>query len=388
MPTLETVGSTSQSLAQRLAKGRIPAPEALRYAMILADSLRKIHEAGQAHGAVAPAYIAITRTGLELLPALGSAGLVTPYTAPEVVQGKPADSRSDIFSFGTILYEMLTGRAAFQGDSPDAIAAAIMNSAPPPSGSPAVDRLVSSCIAKDPAARWSRVQKLLLELKLLSVAVRRTESPAQGRQQADAAIRDEMQQIESRLAGRVANCEQSLVAVNERLARMEQLLQTAIDQAARLEQAHESTRQDTAALRDTLSADLGRIQQTVQSNADHAGRLEQTIESARQDTTALRDTVTADLGRTQQTVQLTTERTARVEQAVESARQDTATLRATVSEDLGALDKTLKSHNASVESVKTAMAQTDDLVERVVEALESLQSVVLDHSDDRTLALT
>jgi serine/threonine protein kinase len=310
MPTLETVGSSSQTLAQRMAKGRIPVPEALRYSMILAEALRKIHESGQAHGAVSPSCIAISRTGLDLLPALGSMGFVTPYTAPEVVQDKPADSRSDIFSFGAILYEMLTGRAPFQGDSSAALAAAIMNSAPPPSGSPAVDRLVASCIAKDPAARWSRIQKVLLELKLLAVSVRRSESPA-ARPPADPgpALRAEMQQIESQLTGRLAQCERTLEAVHERLNRMEQLLQPTVDRAERLEHA------------------------------------------------------------------------------VEGARQDAATLRDTVSEDLGAFERSLKSQTASIESVRTAMAQTDDLVERVVEALESLQSVVLDHSDDRSMTL-
>jgi serine/threonine protein kinase len=310
MPTLEAVGTISQTLAQRLAKGRIPVPEALRYSMLLAEALRKIHESGQAHGAVSPSCIALNRAGLDLLPALGSMGFVTPYTAPEVVQGKPADSRSDIFSFGAILYEMLTGRAPFQADSPAALAAAIMNSAPPPSGSPAVDRLVASCIAKDPAARWQRVQKLLLELKLLSVAVRRSETPSAPRPQADPAIRAEMQQIELRLTGRLAKCEQSLDAVNERLARMEQLLQTTVDRSGRLETAADTVRQESATLRDS------------------------------------------------------------------------------VSEDLGLFERSLKSQAATIESVRTAMAQTDDLVERVVEALESLQSVVLDHSDERALALS
>src|SRR5580693_4636937 len=139
MPTLETVG-ISQTLAQRMAKGRIPVPEAMRYSLTLAEALRKVHDSGQVHGAMSPSCIALNRTGLDLLPALGSTGLVSPYTAPEVVQGKPADSRSDIFSFGTILYEVLTGHAAFQGDTPEALTDAIMTSAPPPSGSPALDR--------------------------------------------------------------------------------------------------------------------------------------------------------------------------------------------------------------------------------------------------------
>jgi methyl-accepting chemotaxis protein len=304
MTAPEAVAALSQTLAERMAQGRIPVPLALRYSMILAEALRKIHASGQAHGAVSPACIAITQTGLDLLPASGSMGCVTPYTAPEAVQGKPADSRSDIFSLGAILYELLTGRAAFQGDSAEALAAAILNSAPAPSGSPAVDRLVAGCIAKDPAARWPRVQRLLLELKLLGVAVRRSES-APVHQQADAALRAALAEVESRLTGRLERFEQSLEEVKERLARIELLLQTTVDRAGLLEHA------------------------------------------------------------------------------VDSALEDTATLRENVSGDLGLLDRSLKSQAATIESVRTAAAQTDDLVEHVVEALESLQSVVLDHSDDR-----
>jgi serine/threonine protein kinase len=233
---------------------------------------------------------------------------VTPYMAPEVVQGNPADARSDIFSLGAVLYELLTGRPPFQGDSPDAVATAILSATPAPTGSPAVDRVVASCIAKDPAARFPRVQKLILELKLLAVSVRRSESAASFRQQADAAIRAEMQQIESRLAGRLEHCEQSLETAHERLARIELLLQTTAERAGLLEHAVDSNLHDTAALRESLSGNL--------SEFDH----------------------------------------------------------------------TLKAQAVSIESVRTATAQTDDLVERVVEALESLQSVVLDNSDDRGMA--
>jgi len=307
MPTIETTANTSQTLAQLMAKGRIPVSEALRYSMMLADALRRVHDSGQAHGAVSPSCVALNRAGLELLPA-NDAESITPYTAPEVVQSKLADSRSDIFSFGAVLYEMLTGRAPFQGDSPEALAAAIMNSAPPPSGSPAVDRLVAGCMAKDPAARFPKMQKLVLELKLLLVAVRRSESAP--RPQPDPLLRAEMQQIEARLSGRLSSCEQSLAAIHERLDRMEQLL-----------------------------------------NA-------------------------------------TVERAGRIEQEVATCRQDGASLRETISEDLANLDRALHAQAASIESVRTAMAQTDDLVERVVEALDSLQSVVLDHSEDRNLALS
>jgi methyl-accepting chemotaxis protein len=337
MPTLETVATTSQTLAERISNGRIPVPEALRYSMILADALRKIHDSGHAHGAVTPSCVAITRTGLELLPADGGTGL-TAYTAPEVIEGKLADSRSDIFAFGAILYEMLTGRVAFQGEDPSVLTSAILHSAPPSSGSPAVDRLVAGCLAKDPGARWSRLQKLLLELKLLSVAVRRAESPTPpARQQVESAIRAEIRQIELRLAGRLEQCEQTIVAVNTRLDGIEQL------QLATAERA-EQCEQGIVAVNSRLDV------------------LEQSHDAA-------------------------TERTERLEESIASARQDAATLHGNVSEELAAVDRSLKAQSASIESLRTAMSQTDDLVERVVEALESLQSVVLEHSDERQESL-
>jgi len=106
-----------QTLAQRLAQGRIPAPEAQRYAMLLAEALRKIHEAGEVHGGVSPASIMLTGSSLELGPAPRTKGEITPYTAPELLEGQPPDSRSDVFAFGAVVYEMFSGRQAFEGDS-------------------------------------------------------------------------------------------------------------------------------------------------------------------------------------------------------------------------------------------------------------------------------
>jgi len=329
-------------------------PDALRNAMILAEALRKVHDAGQVHGAVSPDCIAITRTGLELLPALGCAGDITPYTAPEVVQGRPADSRSDIFSLGTILYEMLTGRPAFSGEGP-ALADALATASPAPSGSPAVDRLVASCVAKDPGARWQRMQKLLLELKLLAVAVQRAESPRREVVDPVPAIRAELQQVESRLAARLEGSEAAIEAVNGRISRIEQAVQDTIAGLGHLEQA---LKERISQVERTAGEALSRMDRAA---SERITRVEQALGAAGGD------------------------RMEHMERAVESIRRDTAALRESVSEDLAMFDKSLKSQNTAVESARTAVAQTDDLVERVVEALESLQSVVLEHSDDRAV---
>src|SRR5262245_42848691 len=102
----------SQTLAQKLAGGRLPAGEALRYAIQVAESLQRLHDEGRVHGALSPAAIAISGRDLYLLPS-GEGNGTASYTAPEVSRGEAADTRSDIFGFGAILYEMLTGERAF-----------------------------------------------------------------------------------------------------------------------------------------------------------------------------------------------------------------------------------------------------------------------------------
>ena len=439
---IDTVGTIPQTLAQRMAQGRMPVQDALRYSMILAESLRKIHESGHVHGAVSPVCVALTRAGLELMPALGSAGEITPYTAPEVLGGRAADSRSDIFSFGAIVYEMLTGHAAFKGDTSEALAAAIAGSAPAPSGSPAVDRLVASCLAKDPATRLQRVQKLILELKLLAVAVRRSEAPR--RESMEAELRAQVEQVEMRLNARLGRMEQgvgSLVerlsgieaavtagalrgdAVNERVDRVEQSVEAAGGRFAALDQRlsdTEAVQQKVVAIEQTLEGAAGRfaaldhrlsdaeavqqkvvaIEHTLEEAAGHFAALDQRVsdaEAVQQKVVVIEQTLKGAgerfesfdqrVKQVEQTLTTVADYLERLDHGVDALRQDHATLRANVSEDLRMFEQALKHQAAAVESSRTAMAQTDDLVERVVEALESLQSVVLEHSDERAVGV-
>jgi eukaryotic-like serine/threonine-protein kinase len=289
----------SQTLSQRLSEGRIPVADALRYAMILADALRKIHDDGRAHGAVSPDTIGLTASGLELLqaPALDSAAS---YMSPEVLEGRPADSRSDIFSFGAVIYEMLSGRKAFEGTDRRAMAS---------SGSPALDRLVGGCVAKEPAARIQRIQKVMLELKLLAVSASRSAAQAVPRRDPAA----ELQQMEDRLRAELRQIEERITA--------------------------------------RLEAALGRIQQ-----------LEQAEPVAAPDTAPL-------------------------ESAMEGIRHQVSELHQMVGQDFLNFEKVLQSQATAIDSARTAIAQTDDLVERVVEALESLQATVLENSEDRALSM-
>ena len=337
-----------RTLAQRLAQGKIPAPEAERYAMILAEALRRIHDAGQAHGGVSPASIVLIGSGLELGPARHTEGAITPYTAPELLEGRPPDSRSDLFAFGAVLYEMFSGRRAFEGEDPAALAKAINTSMPPSCGSFAVDRLVSNCLAKDPGARWQRMHKIQMELKLLTVLGRRAGAPASvSFEPADAADhRAEMQQLEARVAARLQVYEKTVAQIQHvtaelrgQLAAVNAWLATAVERQVSIPEGY-------------LEAAEARIAERLGRDPEAGG-----------------------------------ERMVRLENGLEATRKRIATLHESVAEDFLAFEQGLKSQAAAVESARTAMAQTDDLVERVVEALESLQSAVLAPREDRAAAM-
>jgi serine/threonine protein kinase len=185
-----------ETLAARLAKGPLPLERALTHAIEIADALDKAHRQGIVHRDLKPGNVMLTKSGAKLLDfglakliAVG-AGLARPdvtvtgpmtaegtilgtlqYMAPEQLEGKDADARSDIFAFGCILYEMLTGKRAFKGDSQASLIAAILDHDPPPLATMqpllprALDHIVARCLAKDPDQRWQSARDLLLELK-------------------------------------------------------------------------------------------------------------------------------------------------------------------------------------------------------------------------------
>ena len=339
-----------QTLAQRLAQGSIPTPDAERYAMILAEALRKIHEAGQVHGGVSPASIMLSGSGLQLGPAAHTKGVITAYTAPELLGGQPPDSRSDLFAFGAVVYEMFSGRRAFEGDSPAALSAAIETFTPPSCGRPAVDRLIRNCLAKDPGTRWQRMHKVLMEILLLAVSARRTEAPAPAaarREPADdAQLRAEMQQLEASVSARLQVCEKSVAEMQRAAAELRGQL-AAVN--SRLAAACE---QQVSIPEEFLEAAEARL----------AARLERNPEAG-------------------------DERIIRLEQGLDAARKHIATLHDNVAGDFLDFEQGLKSQAAAIQSARTAMAQTDDLVDRVVEALESLQSAVLEPREERAVVM-
>jgi serine/threonine protein kinase len=186
-----------ENLAERLKKGRCPLPEALRIAGEIAEALECAHRSGITHRDLKPSNIALTRDGAKLLdfgvakPTLSlDAGVestllaralttqgqlvgTVPYMAPEQLEGRPADPRTDIFALGNVIYEMVTGRAPFSGNTQASLIANILSSQPPPistcvpSAPPALDRIVQACLAKKPDDRWQSAQDLRLQLNWL-----------------------------------------------------------------------------------------------------------------------------------------------------------------------------------------------------------------------------
>jgi len=171
-----------ESLAARLERGPLPVADALRYAIEIAGALDAAHRRGVVHRDLKPGNIVLTKTGAKLLDfglakvkaaaaaaehtvtmAMTTEGSIVgtfQYMSPEQLEGREADARSDIFAFGATLYEMLTGRRAFQGASHASLIAAIMRAEPAPISSvqaltpPALDRVVRRCLGKDPDERW------------------------------------------------------------------------------------------------------------------------------------------------------------------------------------------------------------------------------------------
>jgi serine/threonine protein kinase len=174
-----------ETLADRMAKGPMPVSEVSKVGADIASALEAARRYGIVHRDLKPANVMLTKTGTKLLdfglakpsPALASAaaadtqtlskslteeGVIVGtfrYMAPEQLEGKDADSRTDIFALGVLLYEMVTGRNAFSGASRASIIAAIMSSDPAPISTlqplspPALDRLMQNCLAKDPDQR-------------------------------------------------------------------------------------------------------------------------------------------------------------------------------------------------------------------------------------------
>jgi serine/threonine protein kinase len=194
-----------ETLAARLARGPLSMALALQLAVQIVSALDRAHRAGIVHRDLKPGNIFLVRGGKNAPPtaklldfglakatgplvaaggapgtfATGTPDLTVPgiivgtvqYMSPEQIEGRNIDPRADLFAFGSVLFEMLSGRKAFEADSNASMMAAILEREPPilssvqPLATPALDRLVKTCLAKDPDDRWQTARDLLRELQ-------------------------------------------------------------------------------------------------------------------------------------------------------------------------------------------------------------------------------
>jgi Tol biopolymer transport system component len=191
-----------ETLEKRLEKGPLPTDALLRQGIEIADALEKAHRSGVIHRDLKPANIMLTKSGAKLLDfglakwsATGASEEETlktltaaatklteqgtivgtfRYMAPEQLEGKEADARTDLFAFGEVLYEMATARAAFAGKTKASLIAAILSAEPAPMSAlqpmtpPALERLVRGCLEKDPDERWQTAHDVKLQLRAIA----------------------------------------------------------------------------------------------------------------------------------------------------------------------------------------------------------------------------
>jgi Tol biopolymer transport system component len=196
-----------ETLADRLTKGPLPTEQVLKYGIEICEGLERAHKSGVVHRDLKPGNVMLTKTGAKLmdfglakatpsgatpassltmtisgpaadhpLTAQGTIVGTFQYMSPEQTEGQEADARSDIFSMGALLYEMVTGKRAFTGKSQSSIIAAILASEPTPISTvqpmtpPALAQVVKTCLAKDPEERFQTVHDLKLQLKWIAEA--------------------------------------------------------------------------------------------------------------------------------------------------------------------------------------------------------------------------
>jgi len=200
-----------ETLARRLEKGPLPVAEVLRYGVEIAHALDAAHRSGIVHRDLKPGNIMLTKAGAKLMDfglaratglaplsgtltesptvsrALTAEGTIVgtfQYMAPEQLEGKEADARSDIWALGCVLYEMATGKRPFEGTSQASLIAAILDREPRPIAEmeplspPALEHAVKWCLAKDPADRWQSARDLAHELRWIAEAGSQAGVPA------------------------------------------------------------------------------------------------------------------------------------------------------------------------------------------------------------------
>ncbi len=186
-----------ETIAERLSRGPLPLTDVLKFGIQISEALGRAHRAGIVHRDLKPANVMLTRSGAKLLDfglaktgkqvidldgltaqkSLTQEGTILgtfQYMAPEQLEGDEADQRTDIFALGLVLYEMVTGKRAFEGKTKTSLIAAIVSGEPKqisaiqPLTPPALEHVIKKCLEKDPEARWQSASDVAEELRWIT----------------------------------------------------------------------------------------------------------------------------------------------------------------------------------------------------------------------------
>jgi hypothetical protein len=383
------------TLSERLALGALPVAEAQQYATALADALRRLHDQGSVMGTLEPSRIMLSGPTVKLVAAESATG-ITPYASPEQLEGNSPDARSDIFAYGAIVHEMLSGRKAFEGSTPDELRTAILEREPAPLPPEFAEfaKIISKCLAKGPLQRWQRIQRVQMELKILTVFARRaSQDTAAKADRMQELIHSQIAELEARLSSRLEMQDEKLRAaaqteqlLRDEISALEAKLRSRVDAthdladsaSAKLVETEQALRAELAALEARLCSRLDTFHEAVHSTSSRINETEQALRSAVAALEArLASRIDAHDTRSEGLEKLSVEHQTRL-----AAMDDAAVV---VSARLSAIDQALKTHSSSIQSLESAIAQTDDLVERVVEALDSLERSFAEQNEIKVL---
>jgi hypothetical protein len=366
MTLSESKETASRTLASRLAEGRIPIEEALRHATQLGEALRQIHDSGRVHGAVSAETILMAADGIELLP-------------PAETQDASGGTSADIAGFGVVLWEMLTFPNAIRGKAPDA----------EPLENPAVERLIAGCLSKEAAGRLPNMQKVLLELRLATLSTlhlgvstaRRRDLDAldAGIQESEARQDARLQKHEMSVAEKHQAASDALNALRTEFAVLETRIggvhDVVSDNATRvsaLESTIHSANSRLALLESRLAGELRSLEQQIAAQTAVIESLRASMAQTDDLVGRIVEAVESRLLLAHQSAEENAARIELLESKLNSAGQQNANLNARLAGAIEKFDRDIEVQTVIVENVRTSMAQTDDLVGRVVEAVEGI----------------
>ena len=223
--------SAGVTLDTLLGATPLPADESLRHILKLGIALRSAHQQGRIFGVLDPSCIALDDS-CALIEASGAG--ISPYSAPEVLAGGQPDIRSDVFAFGTIAYQLLTGRLPFPDGATEAPAPLLGGELP------GLDRVILRCLEQDPDQRWQNLRSLCIELRLLGVAASRLPQVVKKRHSLIPELREQIRRLEQvvdsqaieRLQQKIAHTDELASRVNHmdvRLSNQDELVERSVE---------------------------------------------------------------------------------------------------------------------------------------------------------------